>query len=185
MPHLQELVNERMQQAFYSYLEQKVMPLLEGEIGRIDGRVFSHYDNPEFAGLAEVRRRYYYEVRLSSRTGVEEAWGELDYDPDTATYAPSRIKPPRVKALTEVHRIEAARQAKAEFQQRHAQHAGDYCPKCHSKQVARIVYGLFPIPLPASVQAELDSGRIRLGGCCISETSPKWRCLSCESEWGT
>ncbi len=88
MPHLQELVNERMRQAFYSYLEQQVLPLLEGQVVRITGRVFSHYDRPEFAGIAEVSRRYYYEVSLSSQTGVEQAWGELDYDPDTATYAP-------------------------------------------------------------------------------------------------
>jgi hypothetical protein len=184
MPLLQELVNERMRQAFYSYLEKKVVPLLEGQIVRIDGRVFSHYDDPQFAGTAEVGRRYYYEVRLSSRTGVEEAWGELDYDPDTATYAPSRIKPPRVRTLTEVRQIEEARQAKLEFQQRHSQHTGDYCPKCHSKQVAEILYGLYPLPLPASLQADFDSRRIRLGGCCVSETSPKWRCLSCGSEWG-
>jgi len=184
MPHLQEQVNERMRQAFYSYLAQKVVSLLEGQILRIDGRVFSHYDDPQFAGIADVRRRYYYEIRLSSPTGVEEAWGELDYDPDTATYAPSRIKPPRVRTLTEVRKIEEARQAELEFRQRHSQHTEDYCPKCLSRQVATILYGLFRLPLATSLQADFDSGRIRLGGCCISETSPRWRCLSCGSQWG-
>jgi hypothetical protein len=182
MPRLQGQVNEEMRQAFYSYLAVKVMPLLEGEVVRIDGRVFSHYDRPEFAGLAEVRHRYYYEIRLSSEAGDEEAWGEVDYHPQSATYSPSRIKPPCVRTLSEKRNIDQQRQAELEFQQRNAHHGGDDCPRCHSKQVARLVYGLVH-PTP-KIQAELDAGRIRLGGCCISEESRKWCCLSCECSWG-
>jgi hypothetical protein len=184
MPHLQEQVNDRMRQAFYVYLADKVLPLLEGQIVRIEGRVFSHYDSPQFASIGEVRHRYYFELRLSSAAGVEQAWGEVDYDPDTTTYTPSRIKPPCVRTLTEVRKIEEARQAKVEFQMRHEEHTGDHCPKCHSKQVAKILYGLFPLPLPASFRADFDSGRICFGGCSISHDFPQWRCVSCGSEWG-
>ncbi len=184
MPQFRDQVDDRMRQAFYSYLAKKVLPLLEGRIVRIDGRVFSHYDSPDFAAIGEVRHRYYYELRLASSGGVEQAWGEVDYDPDQATFTPSRIKPPGVRTLTEVRRIEEARQALLEFQKRYAHHPGDYCPKCRSKQVARILYGLHTMPLSASLQADFDAGRIRFGGCCILEDSPKWRCLSCGSEWG-
>jgi hypothetical protein len=51
--------------------------------------------------LTEVRRRYYYEISFSSAAGVEEAWGELDYDPSTASWIPSRTKFPRVRTLTQ------------------------------------------------------------------------------------
>jgi hypothetical protein len=184
MPHLQELVNERMRQAFYSYLAQQVMPLLEGEISRIDGQVYSHYDRQEFAALAVVRRRYYYEITLSSATGVEDAWGELDYDPDTATYTPSRIKPPGVRTLTEKRQMEQDRQAELEFRRINLHHPGDNCPKCHSRKVAKILYGLYSFYLPANLKADLDAGRIRFGGCCVSKDSPLWHCLACGSSWG-
>ena len=32
--------------------------------------------------------------------------------------------------------------------------------------------------------AELDSGRAVLGGCIVSETTPRWHCHACQHEWG-
>ncbi len=39
MPHLSEQVNDRFRRAFYSYLSREVMPSLDGQIMRIEGRV--------------------------------------------------------------------------------------------------------------------------------------------------
>lgn len=50
------------------------------------------------------------------------------------------------------------------------------CPECGGK-VARIFYGM-----PAfteRLQADLDAGRIVLGGCEISENMPTWQCVEC------
>lgn len=54
------------------------------------------------------------------------------------------------------------------------------CPKCGSKRIARILYGL-----PAfsdELQADLRSGKLALGGCCITGDDPVWKCLECETE---
>ena len=56
-----------------------------------------------------------------------------------------------------------------------------HCPKCQSKKVVPIVYGM------PSMEAgkEAEAGKYVLGGCCISDKSPKWHCLNCEHELGT
>jgi hypothetical protein len=177
MPHLGEHVDERFRRAFCSYLAQQVMPSLDGEIVRVEGRVFSHYDQPQFVHLAEVRCRYYYQIAFSCRSGVEEAWGELDYDPCTASWTPSRTKPPCVRTLTEKRKVRALCQS-----HRHPPTRPADCPRCHSKEVAEIVYGL--LPHPERFQEELDSGRIVRGGCWAWDESQQWRCLLCKHEWG-
>ena len=56
------------------------------------------------------------------------------------------------------------------------------CPKCKSKKVKKIVYGLlkrrslWKIFLPRDWIG---------GGCCVSEDSPAWYCASCKHSWGT
>lgn len=60
--HFRTQVDARFRRAFYSYLDQQVIPCLEGDIVRIGGRVSSHYDQPQFNDLAEVKHRYYYEL---------------------------------------------------------------------------------------------------------------------------
>jgi hypothetical protein len=177
MPHLAEQVDHRFRQAFYSYLTQQVIPSLDGRIVRIEGRVLSHYDQPQFAELTEIRFRYYYEISLSSTAGVEEAWGELDYDPSTASWTPSRTKPPRVRTLTQKRKVRALHES-----HRHTPVRPAECPQCHSAQVAEILYG---VPhYSETFQAELDSGRICLGGSWSWEESLQWRCLCCHHEWG-
>jgi len=54
------------------------------------------------------------------------------------------------------------------------------CPSCSSDKVLLIEYGL---PTGELFEESLQ-GKVFLGGCCISDESPKWHCVSCENEWG-
>ncbi|MGM8213423.1 hypothetical protein ACLIBH_11665 [Virgibacillus sp. W0430] len=53
------------------------------------------------------------------------------------------------------------------------------CFTCGSLDVAKIVYG------SPTVEAfkEQEEGKIKLGGCMISEESPQYHCNECETEW--
>ncbi len=53
------------------------------------------------------------------------------------------------------------------------------CPKCKSINVIPIVYGL---PTPEA-EEEAKKGLFKLGGCIVSEESPKWHCKNCGYEW--
>ncbi len=56
------------------------------------------------------------------------------------------------------------------------------CPKCGSKRIARILWGM-----PAfteELERDLEEGRIVLGGCCISEDSRDWECRDCGCRFG-
>ena len=52
------------------------------------------------------------------------------------------------------------------------------CPVCGSKRVVRILYGL---PAP-EVFDDVEKGKIALGGCCITDNDPYWKCLDCDTE---
>jgi len=56
------------------------------------------------------------------------------------------------------------------------------CPQCGSLRVAAILYGL-PI-FDDGLRRDLEAGRVVLGGCCVSNDSPAWRCLACGHKWG-
>ena len=56
------------------------------------------------------------------------------------------------------------------------------CPKCGCGKVAKIIYGL--VYIDEDLKKELDAGKTRLGGCCVSDESPQWECNSCYHEWG-
>src|SRR5262249_36399717 len=57
------------------------------------------------------------------------------------------------------------------------------CPADRSSAaVAWVVYGL-PVPLEA-LQPDLDEERVSLGGCCVGEGAPEWRCRACGHGWG-
>ena len=60
--------------------------------------------------------------------------------------------------------------------------AAQRCPQCQSAAVARIGYGL-PRFTPELV-ADLDAGRVVLGGCSVSNGDPIWICRDCKREWG-
>jgi hypothetical protein len=54
------------------------------------------------------------------------------------------------------------------------------CPACHSRSVARIVYGL---PSKSAMRAK-ERGEIVLGGCVVGDDPPRWRCLACGHDFG-
>lgn len=53
------------------------------------------------------------------------------------------------------------------------------CPNCKSKNVSKIVYG-YP---SQELIMEAESGKVKLGGCCISENNPDYCCNECQYEW--
>ena len=56
------------------------------------------------------------------------------------------------------------------------------CPKCGSESIAEIMYGM-PINSP-ELQDALRQGKLSLGGCCVSDDSPRWDCSECGEKWG-
>ena len=53
------------------------------------------------------------------------------------------------------------------------------CPHCGSINIRPIVYGY---PSPELWEEEIK-GKVKLGGCCISETQPKYYCNDCEESF--
>ena len=53
------------------------------------------------------------------------------------------------------------------------------CPKCGSKNAVKIVYGMPSYDLFEAAQA----GKVKLGGCVITEDNPDYCCKNCEHEW--
>ena len=56
------------------------------------------------------------------------------------------------------------------------------CPRCGSKNVAEILYGM-----PAfddELEARIESGKVRLGGCCVTDHDPRFHCNKCHSDFG-
>lgn len=51
------------------------------------------------------------------------------------------------------------------------------CPHCGGKPMATVLYG-YPA-FSAELEAQLQSGTITLGGCCITDDDPKWECPHC------
>ena len=58
----------------------------------------------------------------------------------------------------------------------------DACPKCGSKKVASILYGL-PM-FDKELERRLSTGEIVLGGCCVCEDDPIRQCLECQHSFG-
>jgi hypothetical protein len=52
------------------------------------------------------------------------------------------------------------------------------CPACSSQRIANILYGM--PEYSAKLEKDLSSGRIILGGCCITNDDPKWQCADCQ-----
>jgi hypothetical protein len=52
------------------------------------------------------------------------------------------------------------------------------CPQCGSTKIADILHGM-PDYSP-DLEKRIEDGRIALGGCCISNDDPKWKCTECE-----
>ncbi len=56
------------------------------------------------------------------------------------------------------------------------------CPVCKSDNIAKILWGM--PEYSKKLQKDMDSGRIFIGGCCISDNDPQWHCNECGYEWG-
>lgn len=63
---------------------------------------------------------------------------------------------------------------------RHFRRKPSVCPLCGSRRVATLLYG-FPAMTP-ELERALADGRIRLGGCCVSDTDPAWECADCGAQ---
>ncbi len=59
----------------------------------------------------------------------------------------------------------------------YSKHKPRKCPKCGSNKVAAILFGL-PV-YSEKLQQDMDSGKIVLGGCCVTDHDPTWQCVDC------
>ena len=56
------------------------------------------------------------------------------------------------------------------------------CPKCGRTNVAEILYGM-----PAfddELEARIKAGKVRVGGCCVTDHDPRFHCNKCHSDFG-
>lgn len=58
----------------------------------------------------------------------------------------------------------------------------DRCPKCGSKNVASILYGL-PM-FGEELERQLEGGEDTLDGCIVTGDNPIWHCSACRHQWG-
>ncbi|NCZ46414.1 MAG: hypothetical protein EBX59_02395 [Betaproteobacteria bacterium] len=49
------------------------------------------------------------------------------------------------------------------------------CPACNSPEVKEIAYG-FP-------GSEFDFDKYEVGGCCVTDNDPDFKCMKCETTW--
>ena len=56
------------------------------------------------------------------------------------------------------------------------------CPKCDSSSVAEILWGYYTDV--NSLEDALEKKEIVLGGCCVTDNDPKWKCNDCHHKWG-
>lgn len=56
------------------------------------------------------------------------------------------------------------------------------CPECGSENIAEILWG--EPAFSKELEHDLETGRIVLGGCCITGEDPEWHCNDCGCEFG-
>ena len=132
--HHSRTVDERFREAFFAFLESKFLPQVDGQFTRVDGRLTSYYDDQKYFGpLSVVKHRYFYEFRLHSAEGTETARGEIDYDPKTATFSESKVRPPHVDSLSRQRRMKDMTVKISSIIERFkAGERGLVCPDCGS-----------------------------------------------------
>lgn len=57
-------------------------------------------------------------------------------------------------------------------------HKPNFCPTCGKAAVVEVVYGY---PNPSDFE-DAAAGTLVLGGCCLGNDDPGWRCTSCEQD---
>jgi len=50
------------------------------------------------------------------------------------------------------------------------------CPACQGSDIKEIVYGLPDIE-------SFDFEKHAVGGCCVSDNDPDFKCMKCENSW--
>jgi rubredoxin len=56
------------------------------------------------------------------------------------------------------------------------------CPKCKSDRVVYILYGE-PI-LDDDLKRAIESHKVELAGCIVTQDSHRWECRNCGHKWG-
>ena len=56
------------------------------------------------------------------------------------------------------------------------------CPECSSSSVAKILWGYYEDV--NSLDDALEKKEIVLGGCCVTDNDPKYKCNDCNHQWG-
>ena len=51
------------------------------------------------------------------------------------------------------------------------------CPSCGFRPIAKILYG-YPM-YDKKIKKEIDDKVLVLGGCCVFDDSPTWKCTNC------
>ena len=98
--HHNRTVDSRFRRSFFSFLQDRVLPSVDGNFTRAEGRLWSYYDDPKYFGpLSILRFRYFYEIGFHSPEGLETATGEIDYNPATSMFGETRIRPLHVDSL--------------------------------------------------------------------------------------
>ena len=54
-----------------------------------------------------------------------------------------------------------------------------FCPNCNSPRLAKILYGL--PRFDDKLDKDIKEGRVVLGGCCISDNDPDYKCMDCNA----
>ncbi len=52
------------------------------------------------------------------------------------------------------------------------------CPNCNSPRIAKILYGM--PNYDEKLEKDLREGKIVLGGCCVTENDPDYKCTDCD-----
>lgn len=56
------------------------------------------------------------------------------------------------------------------------------CPNCGSPRTAQVLYG--EPAWSATLDADIDAGRVVLGGCVVDDESQRYKCRACGREFG-
>ena len=56
------------------------------------------------------------------------------------------------------------------------------CPRCGGTETTEVLYGL--VVYDSALQARIKNKEVVLGGCVVSDDSPKYICRKCRHKWG-
>jgi hypothetical protein len=132
--HHRKVVDKIFQDHFFNYMELEILPKVEGQFDRVEGRVWSHYDDTKFFGpLSLLKFRYYFEISFHSGISKEIARGEVNYDKDHGTFTGTSKSPPHVDSLShQKKRLEMMDQVKSIVQRCRDGERDIKCPNCNA-----------------------------------------------------